>query len=145
MQEGIKLSGLINIKVYDGAGNLIADYSKKNEVKTAGLYHVADQMSDQGEAAMSHMAIGTGTGGTTALNTEVSRNALTSKSQGSGGDANKVTYIASFTGVTGTIKEAGILNAASGGTLFVYNDSLSQALSSSDTLQITWTVTFSAS
>lgn len=142
LYDGQSIRGNTHIRVIDANGKITADYDVGNTVTALGDAHVADQMSDQGNAAMSHMAVGTGTGGTTTLNAEDTRVALDSTTQGTGGDDNDVVYVASFTGITGTITEAGIFNDASAGTMFVYNASLSQLLGASDTLQITWTVTF---
>jgi len=145
LYDYIPIQGKLRIQVWNDKGELIEDYTKHNAVTALGDAHVADQMSAVPDnAAMSYMAIGTGTGGTTALNTELARESCTSYNQGSGGDDNDVIYIASFTGNTGTVKEAGVLNAAADGTLFVYNEALSQLVASGDTLQITWTVTFGA-
>lgn len=143
--EGIPMKDNMKVEVFDKNGHLKSVQYVKNTVTALGDAHVADQMSDGGNAAMSHMAVGTGTGGTTTLNAENTRVALTSTTQGTGASDNDVVYVASFTGITGTITEAGIFNDASAGTMFVYNESLSQLLGASDTLQITWTVTFGAS
>lgn len=136
------IRGKTRIRVWNDKGELIADYEKKNTVTALGDAHVADQLSDQGNAAMSHMAVGTGTGGTTTLNTETTRVALDSTTQGTGGNDNDVIYVATFTGISATITEAGVFNDVSAGTMFIYNASLSQLLTSGDTLEITWTVTF---
>ncbi len=84
-----------------------------------GLQHMADQMAEQNQLAMSHMAVGTGTStpavGDTTLQTEVARVALTSVVRSD----KKVTYVGTFgPGVgTGALTEAGIFNAASGGDM----------------------------
>lgn len=85
----------------------------------SGLQHIADQMSDQSQAVMSHMAVGTGTNAEaasqTALQTEIARVALTSKTLSD----KKAVYIGDFAaGVgTGALTEVGLLNAASAGDL----------------------------
>lgn len=120
-----------------------------NLVVTVGKNHIADQMSDQGEAAMSHMAVGTGTtpaaAGDTALQTELDRNALTSITQGTGGDANKVTYVGDWApgDGTGAITEAGIFNASSGGTMLCRRVFSVKNKDAADSLTITWELTFS--
>ncbi|MFQ5481999.1 MAG: hypothetical protein ACE5ER_04505 [Nitrospinaceae bacterium] len=84
-----------------------------------GLQHIADQMSTKTQAPMSHMAAGTGAvapaAGDTAMGTEISRVALTSVIR----NDKTVDYVATFgVGVgTGALTEAGILNAASAGTM----------------------------
>jgi hypothetical protein len=139
----------VRLRGYDANGDLIFEDRGHNLVVTVGEDHVADQMADQGESAMSHMAVGTDNtapaAGQTALGTETARVALDSKTQGAGGDANKVTYIATFgPGVgTGSLREAGIFNASSGGVMlarytYVYDKG---AL---DTLVINWEIGFAA-
>ena len=144
--DHIPIRGKLRIRVWNEKGELIEDYTKKNAVTALGDAHVADQLASAPDnAAMSYMAVGSGTGGTTALNTEIDNNACDSYTQGAGGADNDVIYVASFTSIANTVTEAGIFNAASLGVMFVYNDGLSQLLTSGDTLQITWTVTFGAS
>ncbi len=85
----------------------------------SGLQHIADQMSDQSQTAMSHMAVGTGTNAEaasqTALQTEIVRVALTSKTR----TAKKAVYVGDFAaGVgTGALTEVGLLNAAAAGDM----------------------------
>jgi hypothetical protein len=92
---------------------------------------------------MSHMAVGSNAtaaaAGDTALGTELGRVALTSGTSAS----NVATYVATFgTGVgTGAIVEAGILNAASAGTLLCHTTFAVVNKGANDTMTITWTVT----
>ena len=103
-----------------------------------------------GEAAMAYMAIGTGTTAPattdTALETEIDRNALDSKTQGTGSDTNKVTYICTWAAGdgTGAITEAGVFNSASAGVMLsrVIFDVKNKG--AGDALTLTWTLTFSA-
>ena len=117
-----------------------------NTVTALGDAHVADQMSDKGNAVMGWMAVGTGTPSATALGTELDRNALTSTTQGTGGDDNDVIYVGDWAAGdgTGAITEAGIFNAAAAGTMFVSASFSVINKGASDTLKITWTVTFGA-
>jgi len=69
-----------------------------NVFTDVGDAHVADQMaSSSGEAVMSDMAVGTVsttlTAGATQLGGETDRNTLTSFTQGTAGDDNKVVYV----------------------------------------------------
>lgn len=151
MQDGVKISGKVHFLIRDRHGRVKEDYWHDNLVVTTGRNHVADQMSDAVEAAMSHMAVGTGTNAVlasdTALQTELSRKALTNKTQGTGDPgARQVTYIADWPAGegTGAITEAGIFNSSSAGTM------LSRAVfpvknkGASDSLTMTWIITFSA-
>jgi len=117
-------------------------------VTDVGCAHIADQLaSSQDEAAMSHMAIGTGSaapaGGDTTLATELDRNALDSFTQSAGADDHKVVYVASWAAGdgTGALVEAGILNAASAGTLLARVVFSVINKGAADTLEITWTLT----
>ena len=118
------------------AGIEVSRFETGNFLTDLGEAHIADRLSDAGTSAMSHMAIGTGSGQDntdTTLDTEIARVALdaTYPKQGTGAtDAilnrvvrdNEVLYRATFaagTG-TGTITELGILNAASVGVLLNY-------------------------
>ena len=134
-----------------GADGLLKDeriiYNTITELMDA---QVADQMSDQGQAAIGYMAVGTGTGQTSAstgLATNLDRNALTSTTQGTAAADNDVVYVATYpagTG-TGTITEAGILNAASDGDLLCYSHFTGIAKAAGDALVINWTLTCGAS
>jgi len=143
--EDVKLNTNVHIELRDEHGNLKHTEDVHNLVTTAGLAHIADQLSaSPGQAAMSHMAIGTGTTaaavGNTALVTELDRNALTSNTD-SGAVVTKVGTWAAGDG-TGAITEAGIFNAASSGTLFARVVFAAINKGASDTLTITWTHTF---
>lgn len=105
----------------------------------AGLQHIADQLAEQAEAAMSHMAVGTGqtveSPADTALETELARVAFTSKSR----TDKKVVYVADFgPGVgTGALTEVGLFNAASGGSLLSRITFPVKNKGAGDSLQIT--------
>lgn len=148
-KQALRLTGRYEIRKN---GELVE--TGENLVVDTGLYHVADQLADQGEAAMGYMAWGTDdtapAAGDTALGNEVARKALDSKTQGSGGDANEVVYVGTVTGadvgsLPVTLREVGIFNAASGGVMLdrlVHGD---QTLDSADdSLQVTVTLTVSA-
>ena len=102
-------------------------------------------MKDASATAMSRMAIGTGStaaaASDSALGSEAARVALTSTTV-SGAD---VTYVATFGAGTGTgaITEAGILNAASSGTMLCRTVFDVVNKGASDSMTITWTVTVS--
>lgn len=142
------VTGHVSLRLYGPDGQLKETREVDNLVVNAGLAHIADQLSSSpGGAAMSHMAIGTGStaaaAGDTALGTEIDRNALTSRTDSGA----VVTYVGNWAAGDGTnsaLREAGIFNAASNGTMLaraVYANIDKQA---ADTLEITWTVTFSA-
>jgi hypothetical protein len=147
---GMKISGEVEIVLRGPDGRVKAHQITHNLVVTAGRNHMADQMAEQDEAAMSHMAIGTGTTAVdatdTALETELDRNALTSITQGTGSDAHKVTYVGDWAAGdgTGAITEAGIFNSASAGTMLCRTVFAVKNKGAGDTLTLTWVLTISA-
>jgi len=99
---------------------------------------------------MSHMALGSGTtaaaAGNTALESQLgSRDALTSSTQ-SGTNNESIVYVATFSAgeATGAVTEAGIFNASTSGTMLCRTVFSVVNKAAGDTLQVTWTVTFSA-
>lgn len=115
-----------------------------NLIVTVGKNAIADQLlASPSIAKPTHMAVGTGTtaaaAGDTALQTELDRNALTSKTR----SGNVVTFVGDWAAgdATGAITEAGILNAASVGDLYARAVFSVINKGANDTLQITWTIT----
>ena len=148
MVDRIKPIGRVHFLIKDRFGNVLEDCWHPNLVVDTGKYHIADQMSDQGEAAMSYMAIGTGTTNPaatdTTLETELDRNALTSKTQGTGAEANRVTYVGDWAAGdgTGAITEAGIFNSSSAGIMLSRSVFAVKNKSAGDSLTLTWVLTF---
>lgn len=102
------------------------------------------------QGIITHIAIGTGTGGGASSNslvTESDRNAVTSIDQGTGAADNDIVIVGDWAAGdgTGAITEAGLFNAASGPGMFAYASFSAINKGASDTLQITWTLTFGAS
>lgn len=145
--EMIKATGQLNIKVTAPDGTVKHDETVKNLVVTTGLDFVASRMKDTTAAAMSHMAIGSGTtaaaAGQTALVTESARVALASTTV----TGNQVSYVASFPAGTPAsltaITEAGLFNAGSGGTMLCRTVFAAVNKDVNDSMSITWTVTIS--
>lgn len=146
ISDKIGFTSDVLIELFGPDGKLKDSELVQNVVTLVGDAHVADQLSSTpGEGAMSHMAIGTGTNAAatsdTTLQTEIDRNALTSFLQGAGGDDNDVVYIGDWAAGdgTGAITEAGVLNAASAGTLLCRAVFAVKNKGADDTLKITWT------
>lgn len=146
IKEAINLKGSVRLTLVDSYGNIKED-QEHNLVVNAGLAYVASRIKDATTTAMSHMAIGTSStaaaSNQTALVTEIARVAFTSSTIVTTTVTNdSVQYVGTFgAGVgTGAITEAGILNAASVGTM------LSRVVfsvinkSANDSLTITWTI-----
>ena len=119
-----------------------------NLVVTAGKNWVAGRFKDGSiPDEMSHMAIGSAdtaaAAGNTALATELNRIALTT--DGGTVSTNTVQYDASWTSAAAAyaIKEAGIFNAASGGTMLASTTFAVINKGTDDTVSISWTITVS--
>lgn len=140
LQEGLKLTGKLTIALND---EKVLEVD--NLVVTTGKNFVASRMKDTTDAAMSHMAIGTGStaaaAGDTALGSESARTALTSTTVTN----NEIVYVDNFAAGSGTgaITEAGIFNASSGGTMLCRTVFATVNKGASDSMSITWTVTVS--
>jgi hypothetical protein len=141
----IKLTGMLTINRFDSTGTLVETVQHKNLIVTTGKNFIASRMKDTPPAAMSHMAIGTGTttvGVTdTTLNTQIAIVGLTSTVA----TDNTVTYTATFgAGVgTGALTEAGIFNADSAGTMLCRTVFPTINKQAADSISITWVVTVS--
>jgi hypothetical protein len=123
----------------------------KNLVVNTGLAYIASRMKDTADAAMSHLAIGSGTtaaaGADATLGTELARVALTSSTLVTTTATNDgIQYVATFLPATGTgaVTEAGVFNASSSGTLLCRTVFPVINKGASDTLTITWKVTIEA-
>lgn len=144
INEQVKATGELQVVLTGPDGKVKETKTIPNLVVTAGKNFIAGRMVGT-PTAMSHMAIGAGTGaaaaGDTTLGSELGRVSLTS---GSATGA-VVTYVATFgAGVgTGAVTEAGILNAASAGTLLCRTVFAVVNKGADDSLSITWTITIS--
>lgn len=115
-----------------------------NLITTVGKNGIADQLvASPAISKPSHMAIGTGTNaaalGDTTLQTELDRNALTSKTR----STNVVTMVGDWAAGdgTGAITEAGIFDASSSGNLYARAVFSVVNKAAADTLSISWTFT----
>ena len=138
-----KVVGLPEFRLYDENMKLKSSWKVGNLIVTTGKAWIAGKMDDSVDpAAMSHMAIGTGSTaevvGDTTLETENARVGLTDTVN----TAASVLYTAIFGPGTGTgvLREAGILNAASAGTLLNRTTFGAQTKDAGDTLTVSWTV-----
>lgn len=144
IQETVKATGELNIKLFGPDGQLKSEKTVPNLVVTVGKTFIAARMVGT-PTAMSHMAIGSGTVdpvvGDTTLGTELARVALSSSTS----SLAVVTYVASFgSGVgTGAVTEAGIFNASSAGTLLCRTEFAVVNKGATDSMSITWNITVS--
>lgn len=145
--DNLKATGQLQVVLTGPDGVVKEDHLLKNLVVDTGLNFIVSRMENAVASVMSHMSVGTGTtaaaAGDTTLETEIAgaRVALTSTTVAS----NQITYVASFNaGVgTGAITEAGVLNAASGGTLLCRTVFPVVNKQAGDSMTITWAVTVS--
>lgn len=141
-EKGLALKYNVHIVLRDKDGNVKDERNIHNTVTTAGKQGIADQvLASPSLGKPTHMAIGTGTGGTTSLNTEIDRNANDSKTRSGA----VVTIVASWAAGdgTGAITEAGTFDASSSGNMWMYQSFSVVNKGASDTLSITWTLTIS--
>jgi hypothetical protein len=113
-----------------------------NTVTTAGKNMIADRLLASPTLGVpTHMAIGTGTGGTTSLTTELDRNAFTTKTRSNA----VVTMVGDWAAGdgTGALTEAGVFDAASTGNMHLYTSFSVINKGAADALTITWTLTIS--
>lgn len=147
ISDQIKAVGKLVITVTGDDGQVKEQRELNNLVVTVGKNYIASRMKDATAAAMSHMAIGTGStaaaAGDTTLGTEIARVALATAGGSVAGAV--VTYSASFPAGTGTgaITEAGILNNSTGGTMLCRTVFSAVNKGASDAMTINWTVTIS--
>lgn len=148
MNDGIKVTG--HIWVYKN-GELVSE--RDNIVTTVGKNSLASLLNSAsaGTSVVTHMGFGSGTNpvavGDTILQTELVGNGYARAAVArSNPSANVIQYVATLTGITATVtvQEAGLFNAATSGSLFAHQLTGAVTLSSSsDSLQVTWQVTFS--
>lgn len=141
--ESVKIKGNLEVLLLDENG-IEKDYRKvDNLVVAVGKDVIAARLLGNTLAVMSHMAVGTSATAAatsqTALGGEVGRVALDSSTRTS----NTLTYIATFPAGTGTgsLAEAGILNAASSGNLLCRTTFSTVSKAAGDTVVVTWNVT----
>lgn len=147
MNDGLKLRGDVALVLRDKDGNVKDERNIKNLIVDSGLNFICDRMKND-ETAMTHMALGSGStaaaAGDTSLGSQLgSREALDSDTVSS----NTITYTSSFEAgdATGAVTEAGIFNAASGGTMLCRTVFAVVNKSADDSLSVTWQITLTAS
>jgi len=146
--DGLKLKGRVGIVVKDKDGNVKETRQAENLVVDSGLSYITSRMKDATATAMTHMALGTGTttaaAGDTSLQTQSgSRESLDATNV----STNTIQYQAAFEAgdVSGAITEAGVFNAASGGTMLCRVTFSPVNLTVTDSISVDWTITLSAS
>jgi len=140
--NNIRVTGKLTIQKYNSKHQLIQELVVPNLVVTTGKQHIASRMAGTEQDSMSHMAVGNNStsavSGNTNLSGELGRVALDSVSI----NGSILTYSATFgpTVGTGSVTEAGIFNASSGGTMLCRTTFPVVTKASSETIAITWNV-----
>ncbi len=147
--DGLKVVGHLRVEVFGPDGESKDFRELSNLVVTTGRDAIIERLdSSPATSQPTHMAIGTSStapaAGNTALGAEIDRNALTSNTA-SGGVLTMVGNWAAGDGTNSAIAEAGVLNAASSGTLYSRATFTAINKGANDTLQITWTYTLTPS
>lgn len=147
MEEQIKLTGHIRLKLFDAQGNLKAVRGVDNVVVTVGKNYLALWLTQATQSSyfMGYLALGTGTNAAsasdTALQTELSTRVAGTLSSSTNVWQSQATF---GPGVdTGAITEAGIFSASTSGTMFARQVFAVVNKAAGDSLQLTWQVTFS--
>ncbi len=148
MEEKLSMRGDVDIVLRGPDGQIKETRKVKNLVVATGLTFIASRMGGTSASVMSHMALGSGTTAAAANQTDLvsilgSREALDSTTPSS----NTIVYVASFEAgdATGAVTEAGIFNAASSGTMLCRTVFSVVNKAADDTMQVTWTITLTAS
>lgn len=141
------MKGKVIITILDKNGAVKSKNIYRNIIVSTGKAHFINQLADQSQASMSHIAVGTGTTtpvvGDTTLANELTRKVLDSKVQGTSPNDNQITYTVTFGSgeAVGALTEAGIFNAASNGVMLnrlVFDVRNKQT---DETMIINWTLT----
>jgi hypothetical protein len=146
MSDSISITGTIKVELWGPDGRL-KDFRKvQNIVTNTGRQAIIDRLQGNTPPVSDYVAIGTGA--TAAATTDVALQTEVARSQGtlSQPDAHTDRCVFTFaagTG-TGTITEAGRLNAAAAGTLMGRQTFTGVVKTASDSLQITYDFTYAA-
>ena len=148
MEEQFSIRGHVLVELRGPDGELKQREETGNLVVTVGKNQITDRMIGTATAVPSHMAVGTGAvapaAGDTTLGAEIAttgRQALTSNTR----STNVETLVGNWAAGQATnaaITEAGIFNAASAGTMTARATFTAINKGASDTLAITWAITF---
>ena len=147
-RDDANLKGQLEIVLRDRNGKIKERRKERNLIVNTGLNAILDRLVGTSEAVMSHMGLGSSTtaaaAGQTALVSQLgSREAIDSSTV----TGSSVAYVCTFEAgdATGTITEAGIFNASSGGTMLCRSVFSSITKGANDSLNVTWTITVTAS
>jgi hypothetical protein len=148
--ENMKVTGNLTIVLKGPDGRTKDTREVKNLVVNTGLGHITARMVGTSQGVMSHMGLGEGTTVAAAGDTDLesilgSRKTLASITR-TGSSDESIVYVATFDPgeATGAVTEAGIFNASTSGVMLCRTVFSVVNKGAADSLQVTWTVTFSA-
>lgn len=143
----LKLQGFITLQLFGPDGALKQHQTVENIVTNAGRAAIIDRLQGNSPAVCDYIAIGTGATAAAAADTTLGTE--TARAQGTLSQPDAYTDRCVYTfgaGVgTGSITEAGRLNAGSGGTLMGRQVFTAVPKGAGDSLQITYDFTYAAS
>ncbi len=144
LTSGFRMSGRLHILVQDArTGEVLRDEWADNKIVTTGLDLVRDLLINT-SAAPTHIAVGTDSmapaAGNTALVTEVFRNLITRRTA-SPQKATFQLFLDTGDANGNTLKEAGIFNRSSGGTMLSRVTYADIVKTSGITATLTWDIT----
>lgn len=147
IKDQMTISGEVRLILAGPDGSIKEDRTHKNLVVNNGLAFIASRMKDATAAAMTHMAIGSGSTAASATDADLEsilgvREALDTTTV----TANAIQYVAGFEAGegTGAVVEAGLFNASTGGTMLCRTTFPVVNKQADDVLTITWTITIAA-
>lgn len=147
VKDSLRVKGRVGIVLKDKDGQIKETRDVDNLVVTTGLAYIASRIADNGDTAMSHMALGSGTAAPAATDTALGSQLESRKSVSVSHSGGTVTYTATFGAneSEGAVTEAGIFSAATGGTMLcrVKFDVVNKG--ASDTMSVSWSISVSAS
>lgn len=150
-EDGFRPRGVFYFSLKDSLGRIKKEWSSANLVTNAGFAGIASRINGSGgEAAATYLAVGTGTNAAnatdTTLQTEITGSGLdrvnASASRVTTSVTNDTAQLTTTFTVTGSkaVTEAGVLNAASVGTLFARTVFAAVNVVSGDTLVVTYKI-----
>ena len=146
--DTLKITGQVNIKVFDADGKLTKEVDHHNLVVDAGKSFIASRIATNIETPMNHMALGQGSvsasAGDVSLLEEVANGRIAIASPIVTG--NKIAFTGIFPPLVATgnaVCEAAIFNSLSGGTMLCRTVFPAIVKSETDTVAISWTITIS--
>jgi hypothetical protein len=147
LKEDAKPTGHIKFDLYDSEGKLKETREIHNVVVTVGKNYLASWLtaSAQTDYFMRYLALGTGVTPATAADTVMEIESATRVA----GTLSSATNVWQNQGTfnpgvnTGSITEAGIFSASSGGTMLAHQVFPVITKQAGDTLQVTWQITIS--